>query len=199
MTSLRSILKGLALLRHADLVADLGKRLERLRVIEKARARFPDARISSEVLLLGYDPSRLQLGAGASLREGTILSFGDEHNGFGTICIGAGSWIGQYNNFRAGGGRIEVGTNCLVSQFCSLVASNHGTDRDKPIQAQEPAASGRDAVLGNDVWLGVGVAVLAGTRIGDGAVVGANSVVTTDIPPFEIWGGVPARKLGERR
>ena len=54
-------------------------------------------------------------------------------------------------------------------------------------------------IIGDDVWIGAGAAVLPGSRVGTGAVIGANSVVTTEIPAHEIWAGVPARKIGERR
>jgi hypothetical protein len=49
--------------------------------------------------------------------------------------------------------------------------------------------------IGSDVWLGDGVVVLAGKAIGHGAVVGANAVVTTDIPPYAVAVGVPARVI----
>lgn len=53
-------------------------------------------------------------------------------------------------------------------------------------------------VIGNDVWLGAGAIVLRGVRIGDGAVVAAGAVVTRDVPPYTIVGGVPARVLRQR-
>jgi len=49
--------------------------------------------------------------------------------------------------------------------------------------------------LGNDVWIGAGARVVAGTVIGDGAVVAAGSVLTKDVPPYAIFGGVPARLI----
>lgn len=47
--------------------------------------------------------------------------------------------------------------------------------------------------IGSDVWLGAGVTVLGGVTIGDGCVVGANAVVTSDLPPYSVAMGVPAR------
>ena len=55
-----------------------------------------------------------------------------------------------------------------------------------------------EIVLEEDVWLGVNVVVLKGVRIGRGAIVAAGAIVTKDVPSYEIWGGVPARRLGER-
>ncbi len=53
-------------------------------------------------------------------------------------------------------------------------------------------------VIGADAWIGFGVFIKQGVRIGRGAIIGARAVVTKDVPPYEIWGGVPARKIGER-
>jgi galactoside O-acetyltransferase len=53
-------------------------------------------------------------------------------------------------------------------------------------------------VVGDDVWIGANATVLRGITIGRGAVVGANSVVTRDVAPFSIVGGVPARVIGHR-
>ena len=54
------------------------------------------------------------------------------------------------------------------------------------------------AEIGNDVWIGVNTTILQGIKIGDGAVVGANSLVTKDVPPYAIVGGVPARLIRYR-
>lgn len=55
-----------------------------------------------------------------------------------------------------------------------------------------------DIVIGNDVWIGYEAVVLAGVRIGDGAIVAARSVVTRDVPPYAVVGGVPARVIRRR-
>lgn len=55
-----------------------------------------------------------------------------------------------------------------------------------------------DIVVGNDVWIGYEAVVMAGVKIGDGAVVAARAVVTKDVPPYTIVGGVPARQIRKR-
>jgi len=55
-----------------------------------------------------------------------------------------------------------------------------------------------DIVIGNDVWIGYEAVVLSGVHVGDGAVIGARSVVTRDVPPYTIVGGVPAKEIRKR-
>ncbi len=55
-----------------------------------------------------------------------------------------------------------------------------------------------DIVIGSDVWIGYEAVILSGVTIGDGAVVGARAVVTKDVPPYTVVGGVPARPIKKR-
>lgn len=55
-----------------------------------------------------------------------------------------------------------------------------------------------DIVIGNDVWIGYEAVVLAGVTIGDGAIIGTRAVVTKDVPPYTIVGGVPAKHIHKR-
>ena len=98
-------------------------------------------------------------------------------------------------NVRRG---LEIGDDCLIASGCKFVDHDHGaSSRDTPMREQAGGAEAAIA-LEQDVWLGANVVVLKGVRIGRGAIVAAGAVVTKPIPPYEIWGGVPARKIGER-
>lgn len=55
-----------------------------------------------------------------------------------------------------------------------------------------------DIIVGNDVWIGYEAVILSGVTIGDGAIVGSRAVVTKDIPPYTIVGGVPAKPIRKR-
>lgn len=55
-----------------------------------------------------------------------------------------------------------------------------------------------DTIIGNDVWIGQNVTILPGVHIGDGAIIGANSVVGSDIEPYTVVVGNPARKIKKR-
>lgn len=69
----------------------------------------------------------------------------------------------------------------------------------KILCAKEGEASGKgDIVVSDDVWIGYGATILSGVRIGQGAVVAAGAVVTKDVPPYAIVGGVPAKVISYR-
>ena len=55
-----------------------------------------------------------------------------------------------------------------------------------------------DIIIGNDVWIGYEAVILSGVTIGDGAIIGARAVVTKDVPPYTIVGGVPAKPIRKR-
>ena len=197
--SLTEFLKTLALLRHPEVRSALGELRFRRQLVDAVRTRHVGAKVADTVHLVGYEPARLALDPGSSVGLGTILAFGDETSGFGRITVGAGTWIGEYNNLRAcGGGDIVVGAHCLISQFCTLIASNHAKARGRLVVEQGADLRRLGITLRDDVWLGAGVTVLPGVCLGQGCVIGANSVVNCSVPDYEIWAGSPAQRVGAR-
>ena len=91
---------------------------------------------------------------------------------------------------------IIVGEGTMIGGFCYLQSSNHGLKKNQTIKKQ-PHTYGK-IIIGEDAWLGGHVTILAGVKIGKGAVIGAKSVVTKDVPDYEIWAGVPAKKISEQ-
>jgi acetyltransferase-like isoleucine patch superfamily enzyme len=73
-------------------------------------------------------------------------------------------------------------------------ANHRFDDPEKPVPWQGFSSKGPTR-LGANVWCGANVVVTSGVTIGDRSVIGANSVVTTDIPPYSIAAGVPARVI----
>lgn len=53
-------------------------------------------------------------------------------------------------------------------------------------------------MIGNDVWIGYEAVVMSGVKIGDGAIIGTRAVITKDVPPYTIVGGIPARPIRKR-
>jgi acetyltransferase-like isoleucine patch superfamily enzyme len=194
-------LRGIRYLRHPSLVVALGEMKSRRDMLETMRAEYSglQVRIHPEAVFENWAPERLTMEDAVAIDRGTILCWGPDAGAFGLIKIGEHTWIGPYNNFRtAGPGRITIGKRCYISQFCSFISNNHGIRRDALIQLQPHDYSTSDITVGDDVWFGVNSAVMPGAVIERGAVIAAGAVVTGRVPAYEIWGGVPARKIGER-
>ena len=105
------------------------------------------------------------------------------------IKIGKGVFINAGCRFQDQGG-ITIGDGCLIGHNAVLATINHGLQPERRSD-HLPAP----IVLGKGVWLGSNVTVLPGVTIGDFAIVAAGAVVTKDVAPRTIVGGVPARKM----
>ena len=94
--------------------------------------------------------------------------------------------------------RVTIGAYSMLAPRVTIAGGDHSfqTPGVPIIFAEREEIP--ETKIGKDVWLGFGVIVIAGCSIGDGAIVAAGSVVTKDIPPFEIHAGVPAKKLRDR-
>ena len=98
----------------------------------------------------------------------------------------------------ASGGLIRIGKQVAIGPGTVLRAANHCFDSlEKPIMLQGHLYG--EIVIEDDVWIAANCTITPGTRIGHGAVVGAGAVVTRDVEPYAIVGGVPARVIGSRR
>lgn len=105
------------------------------------------------------------------------------------IRIGRGSFINMGCTFQDWGG-IEIGDDCLIGHNCTICTVNHSKD---PLHRGDMTCS--PVKIGNRVWIGANVTILPGVSIGDGAIIAAGAVVTKDIKPRSIYGGVPAKFL----
>ncbi|TAJ11275.1 acyltransferase [Marinilabiliaceae bacterium JC017] len=109
------------------------------------------------------------------------------------LSIGKGTIIGDNSILDARYG-IIIGENVNFSSNVSLWTLQH--DYNCPDFSTE--GQGRAIIIGKRAWIGPNVTILPGVRIGEGAVVGAGSVVTKDLEPFKLYGGIPAKILGDR-
>ena len=110
-----------------------------------------------------------------------------------------GSSVGKFNSIATG-----VRLNPVQHPMRERVAAHHLTYRAAHygLGEDDPAIiewrRGMRVTTGNDVWIGHNAVVMGGVTLGDGAVVAAGAVVTHDVAPYEIVGGVPARHMGWR-
>lgn len=93
---------------------------------------------------------------------------------------------------------VSIGRFCSIGRGCSIGAAKHRLD----LISSHPSIAGPSneerVVIGHDVWIGDQSIVLSGVTIGTGAVVGAGAVVTKDVAPYEIVGGIPAKLIKMR-
>ena len=128
----------------------------------------------------------------AKIGQGTFIMKDNYIITPGRLTIGSHSHInrGCTLDCRAG---ISIGNSTSVSYGVSLLTGGH--DKDAP----DFRGIYLPITIGDHVWIGANATILQNVTIGNGAVVCAGAVVTGDIPPYSVYGGVPARKIGERR
>jgi acetyltransferase-like isoleucine patch superfamily enzyme len=130
---------------------------------------------------------------GARCRLGRNIHF--DTVGGGHISIGKQVTL---NNgvFLVSHSGISLGDRCLVGEYVSIRDADHGIAPEAPPLEQQHTS--KPIRIGSDVWIGRGAVILQGVSIGDGAVVGANAVVTKDVVPGAVVGGVPAKVIRNR-
>ncbi|HTV72433.1 MAG TPA: acyltransferase, partial [Candidatus Acidoferrales bacterium] len=93
--------------------------------------------------------------------------------------------------------RLVIEDEVLFAPHVKIFTSNHGVhDLHTPINEQPEIE--RSVRICRGVWLGTNSVILSGVTVGEGAVVAAGAVVNRDVAPYDIVGGVPARRIGSR-
>lgn len=109
--------------------------------------------------------------------------------------LGNNSGIGDYCFFQ---GKVIIGDDVMMAPKCSFIASNHNHESvDLPMNKQGTSSKG--IYVHNDVWIGYGATILDGVVVNNGAIIAARAVVTEDVPPYSIVGGIPARVIKMRK
>jgi len=99
---------------------------------------------------------------------------------------------------------IFIGKNSFSGPNLTLISGDHtsivgqymlNVDKEKLKEFHDISCFDKDIIIEMDVWIGVNVTILKGVKIGRGAIIAAGSVVTKDIPPYFIAGGIPARPI----
>lgn len=134
-----------------------------------------------------------------SIRASCNAKYGKKINiGKGTF-VAYNVEIGDYSYIN----EVSWIENCTIGRYCSI--SDHvminPSEHNLRLLLSYPLGDqmeNQKVIIGNDVLISHGVTILSGVRIGNGAVIGAGAVVTNDIPPYEIWGGVPAKYIKKR-
>ena len=124
-------------------------------------------------------------------RRSVIESYCCINNAVGDVTIGDYTRIGIHCTVI---GPVCIGSHVNLAQGITVTALNHNfTDTTQRIDEQ--GITTRPIVIADDVWIGANAVILPGITIGEHAVVAAGAVVTTDVPPYSVVGGVPAKVL----
>lgn len=126
------------------------------------------------------------------------------------VKIGQYTYVGKGNSMQD----VVIGGYCSIGSYVAAGGGTHPMNKlstsplfyeshncfgvQKFVSERHATYSQKLTVIGNDVWIGDMCFIKAGVKIGDGAIIGAHSVVTHDVPPYAIVGGVPARVLRYR-
>jgi acetyltransferase-like isoleucine patch superfamily enzyme len=134
-----------------------------------------------------------------------------------TVTLGRWSWLGHGCKIRAHEGEVSIGAKSVLGQECTISAYKHISigreciiaDRtmmidfdhgvvevERPIREQ--GIYKRAVNVGHNVWMGYGACILRGVTVGDNAVIGTSAVVTRDVAPNAVVGGIPARLIRMR-
>ncbi len=173
------------------------------------------------LFILGVEGSRDVLNLirfGGRVKRGTTLTSGSSIDKTSVIlrdCAIVHSHVGAYSYLsdRVVLAYASVGNYCSIANDVRIGTGSHPTDRlsTSPVfynrinplgieldGVEDSFQNFKPVTIGNDVWIATGVLVLGGVSIGNGAIVAAGAVVTKDVPPFAVVGGVPAKVIKYR-
>jgi acetyltransferase-like isoleucine patch superfamily enzyme len=156
-------------------------------------------KVHANVVLQAICSDKLTFGDDVTICEGTLI----RPSGFWGGNLGAGMVMGNRSSigacsFIGCAGWLRVGDDVMMGPRVTIIAQNHNfSDLTQPMNRQ--GVSSKGVTIGNDVWIGACVTILDGVTVGDHAIVAAGALVTNDVAPYAIVGGVPARKIKSRK
>lgn len=148
--------------------------------------------IDRHVKVTGW--SNITIGDNSVIAAGSWLNVNDRNGARDSLRIGENCFIGR-NNFITVGQRVSFGDYCLTASNCSFIGSSHNINNPNMPYITTGVDICSDIEVGSNCFFGFGVMVLGPITIGHGSVIGAGSVVLSDIPPFSVVIGNPARVI----
>ncbi len=140
-------------------------------------------------------PNKLMIGAACDIQDGVDFRIWHPYDPESYIKIGNRVFIGHACEFVCNT-KITIGDDCLIASRTTFVDVGHGIDPSSKMNLQDTVAE--EIKIEEDVWIGSSCVIIKGVTIGKGSVVAAGSLVNKSIPPYQIWGGVPAKFIKNR-
>ena len=152
------------------------------------------ARLARNVALRANSPLEpgIAIGDQCMIQDGALLNASE-----GFVHVGDRTWVGPFCVIYGNGG-VRVGRDVMIAAHSCITSVGHRHDLlHVPMMAQGIEVG--PVTVEDDVWIGMNCTILPGVTIGRGAIVAAGAVVRSDVAPFTIVGGVPAREIGRRK
>lgn len=125
----------------------------------------------------------------------------DAYYSYANIQVGDDCTVGFGSVLLASESRIIFGNKVMLGPCVTIVGGNHNTAEVGKFMydvREKRPGDDEDVIVEDDVWIGTGAIILKGVRIGRGAIVAAGAVVISDVHPYTVVGGCPARKISTR-
>jgi len=148
--------------------------------------------------LIAPHNSRIEIGLNSRIGKFSILetymSFNSKSKS--EIILGDNVAIGAFS-YIGGASKVEIGPGTIAGQYLSIHPQNHNfkQKQGENIDIRLMPTTEKGIKIGKGTWIGAKVTILDGVSIGNYSVIAAGSVVTKNIPSYELWAGIPARKL----
>lgn len=150
------------------------------------------SRIHRSAQILGR--KNVRIGINSCVSERCWLNVNHRAEDGFSISIGDNTFIGR-ENFLTSGRSISIGNYCLTAMSCKFICSTHLAETPwLPIISTGTSATD-EISIGDNCFFGASATVLGNVKIGHGSVIGAGSLVTSDVPPFSLAIGSPAKVI----
>lgn len=178
-----------------------GKDLSPQEVFRKAVNRVCNIVIDLELLILNFVSCTIPFhsvrkafyrASGVKIGKDSFIHMGARFYLPSGVSIGDGTVIGDHC-FMDGRAPLKIGNHVDIASDAMIYNSEHDINSDGFDPIEEPVE------IADYAFVGPRAIILPGVKIGNGAVVGAGAVVTKDVAPFKVVGGVPAKEIGERK
>ena len=178
-----------------------GKKLSLFSAFKRAFIRFANWYWDFELMVIHVVSDHCIFGGvrnlflrlvGVRIGGGSTLHMGVRFFSPRGVTVGQDTKIG-FGTFLDGRAPLVIGSHTDIATDVMIYNSEHKLDDP------EFGATLEKVVIGDYVFIGPRAIILPGVTIGNGAVIAAGAVVTRDVPPFKIYGGVPAKEIGERK
>lgn len=142
-------------------------------------------------------------GAFAKCGQGVRIGRGSSFSGVQNIYVGNDVSLGAQTRIMTTRAKVILGSHIMFGPNVTLVSGDHRIDiigkyMSEIKDSDKLTENDLDITIEDDVWVGTGAIILKGVTIGRGSVIAAGAIVTKDVEPYSIVGGVPAKIIGKR-